>query len=92
MVMVPLDLYEIMRDALVLVMLLCLPVLSAALFAGVLAGILTHTTGMSDGVIVQISRILAVVLVLLVFLPFMGAHLSEFANRVWIMLQLVVSI
>jgi len=87
--MIPADLYDIGREALLLVFLLSLPVLLAALLSGLITGLLQAFTKMTDPTINHVARVAAVFIVLLVTLPWLGDSILAFATRAWGLLQLV---
>jgi flagellar biosynthesis protein FliQ len=85
----PADLIEVAREGLILALLLSLPILGAALIAGLLTTLLQMVTKVSEPVLTYVPRIVAVVLAVILVGPWMGGRLANFAERVWSMIQAV---
>jgi type III secretory pathway component EscS len=82
-------LLNIAEQLLYLLMMLSLPVLAAALLSGVVTGILAAGTRISEPAIGLSARMLSVLAVLLVFLPWMGTEIMDYARDTW---QLLLNI
>lgn len=87
--MIPADIFEIARQALVLALVLSIPVLGAALVASLLTALLQTFTRVSDPVIAHVPRIAAVAVAFLIAAPWMSGRVGEFAERVWSLIQTV---
>ncbi len=87
--MSPADINELAREALFCVLWLSLPLLGAALLAGLLSGMFQSFTRMSEPTIGHVSRIAAVLVVAAVAAPWMGEQISDFAVRAWSLIQIV---
>ncbi len=87
--MIPADLYDLGREALVLVLMLSLPILAVALLSGVIAGIFQSFTKMSEPTINHVARAIAVLLALIAVAPWMAEHLRSFAEQTWAVIQKV---
>jgi flagellar biosynthetic protein FliQ len=85
----PADLIEVAREGLILALLLSLPILGAALIAGLLTALLQMVTKVSEPVLTYVPRIVAVVLAVIFVGPWMGGRLANFAERIWSMIQVV---
>lgn len=83
------DLYDLGRETLVLVLLLSLPLLGAALLSGVFTGILTSYTKLSDPAIGVVARVVAVLVALLVFSPWLGQSIVAYTHETWSLIQRV---
>ncbi|MBN2526664.1 MAG: flagellar biosynthetic protein FliQ [Deltaproteobacteria bacterium] len=83
-------LVELFEEALFLLLLLCAPVLTAALLTSVLVGWLSHYTKLSEPAIGSMARILAVLAGLLVFAPWIAQRVLGFTEKTWQLLQAVV--
>ena len=87
--MTPADLNELGREALFLVLWLSLPIIGAALLAGLLSGLFQSFTRMSEPTIGHVSRITAVLAVAAVAAPWMAAEVADFAVHAWSLIQTV---
>lgn len=81
--MSPADLYDVGREALTLALLLSLPIIAAALVAGVLTGLFQSYTKMSEPAINHAARIAAVLVVALFLVTWVADHVSSFAERMF---------
>jgi flagellar biosynthesis protein FliQ len=87
--MVPADLFEIARQGLLIALVLSIPVLGAAFLASVLTALLQTFTRVSDPVLTHVPRIAAVTIAVIASAPWMSGKLSQFAERVWSLIQTV---
>ncbi|MBW2277860.1 MAG: flagellar biosynthetic protein FliQ [Deltaproteobacteria bacterium] len=85
----PADLYDVGKEALVLALLLSLPVIAAALVAGVVTGLFQAYTKMSEPAINHAARIAAVFVVALMLVTWVADHVSSFAERVFSLIHVV---
>ena len=85
----PADLHDIGREALTLALLLSLPVIAAALVAGLVTGLFQAYTRMSEPAINQVARIAAVLVVALMLVTWVADHVSSFAERVFGLIHVV---
>ena len=85
----PGELMEVAREGLILSLFLSLPILGAALIAGLLTTVLQMFTKVSEPALTYVPRIIAVVLAVLLAGPWIGARVAGFAERVWSMIQVV---
>jgi flagellar biosynthesis protein FliQ len=85
----PADLYDISVEALTLALLLSLPVIAAALVAGVVTGLFQAYTKMSEPAINHAARIAAVLVVGLMLVTWVGEHVLSFAQRVFGLIHVV---
>jgi type III secretory pathway component EscS len=85
--MTPADLHELAIEALTLVLMLSLPILGAAILAGILAGLFQSFTRMSEPTIGHVSRIAAVLAAAAATAPWIAHNVSRFATHAWILLQ-----
>ena len=83
----PGELIEVAREGLLLSLWLSLPILGAALIAGLLTTLLQVFTKVSEPVLMYVPRIVAVVLAVLVAGPWIGGRVAGFAERIWSMIQ-----
>lgn len=84
-------LFQTVQEALFLVLLLCAPVLCAALLTSVFVGWLTHYTKLSEPAIGNVARVLAILSGLLVFSPWIGNRILAFSVKTLQLLQSVAS-
>ncbi len=85
--MLAVEFNDLAMEALWLVLVLSLPILGAAFLASVLLGLFQTFTKMSEPAITQVSRIVAVLAVLVVALPWVGQAALLFATETWTMIQ-----
>jgi flagellar biosynthetic protein FliQ len=89
--MIPADLYDVAREALTLAFWLSLPIVAAALVAGVLTGLLQAYTKMSEPAINHAARIAAVLVVAVALTTWVAGNVSSFAERVFALIPTVGS-
>ena len=83
------ELIEVARDGLVLALFLSLPILGAALVAGLVTTLLQMFSKLSEPTLTYVPRIVAVVLAVLLAGPWIGGRVAAFAERVWTMIQVL---
>ena len=71
---------ELIRQSLLLVLLLSAPILVAGLIVGVLASLVQALTQVQEQTLSFIPKIVAMFAVAILTLPWMGAHLIDFAE------------
>ena len=71
---------RIVREGLLLVLVVSAPALLASLIVGLAVGALQAATQIQDSTIAFVSKLAAVVAVLLVSGPLLGAHVVKFAQ------------
>lgn len=71
------------QEALLLVVLVSLPVLTVAALAGLVVAVLQATTRVEDATLAHLPRLLVVGVALALVGPWMGSQISEFAWRVF---------
>ncbi len=69
------------EDALLLSLAVSLPVVLVAALVGLVVAALQAATQIQDATLAHLPRLLAVSLVLIVILPWMGAQIAAFATR-----------
>ncbi|MCP4675640.1 MAG: flagellar biosynthetic protein FliQ [Deltaproteobacteria bacterium] len=87
--MLPVDLFDVAREALVLVLLLSIPILGAALVAGLATAALQTLTRVSEPALTHVPRIVAVAAAVLIAAPWISARVAGFADRVWSLVHAV---
>jgi type III secretory pathway component EscS len=87
--MIPADLYDVGREALVLAFWLSLPIIGAALVAGVLTGLFQTYTKMSEPAINHAARIAAVLVVAVSLVTWVSERVAAFAERVFALIPTV---
>ncbi len=87
--MLPADLFDIAREALVLILILSMPILGAALLAGLIAAALQTLTRVSEPVLTHVPRIVGVAVAVLVAAPWISSRVIGFTNRVWSLVQVI---
>lgn len=80
--MIPADLFSVGREALTLALFLSLPIVGAALAAGVVTGLLQAYTKLSEPAINQAARIVAVLVVAVALVNWIAGHVATFTERV----------
>lgn len=75
------ELVALSQQALLLSIAVALPVVGAAALVGLVVSVLQAATQVQDHTIGHLPRLLAVVAVLVVAGPWMGAQIAEFAAR-----------
>ena len=68
------------REGLILVLLVSAPALLASLVVGLVVGVLQAATQIQDPAVAYVPKLVAVLLVLLVSGPFLGAQVVRFAQ------------
>lgn len=76
------EVLDVGRDAIWLTVQMSAPVLIVALVVGVGIGLMQALTQIQEQTLVYAPKIVAIFLSLLVFLPFMGALLSNFMRQI----------
>ncbi len=87
--MLPADLFDVAREALILVFLLSMPILGAALLAGLITAALQTLTRVSEPVLTHVPRVIAVAAAVLIAAPWISTRVAGFADRVWSLVQAV---
>jgi len=77
------DVYEIARQALLLVFMLSLPILGVAFLATLLSSLLQNFGKLNEPTLSYLPRIVAVFIVIFACAPWISTHIGEFASRVW---------
>jgi type III secretion protein S len=85
----PPELVDIAREGFVLALLVTLPLLGAALVAGIVSAALQSFTRVSEPMLTIVPRLLAVAMAVIIAAPWIGARVSGFAERVWVAIQTV---
>lgn len=85
--MIPADLLDIAREALMIAVLLSLPVLGAAFIASFVSAALQTFTKVSEPALSHVPRIVAVGAIVIAAAPWMAARIAGFAERVWSLLH-----
>jgi type III secretory pathway component EscS len=78
------DLSELGERALVLSIGVSLPVVAAAAAVGIVVAALQAATQLQDATIAHLPRLLAVALVLIVVMPWMGGEIAAFARDAFV--------
>ena len=76
------EVLDIGRDAIWLTIQLSAPVLIVGLVVGVVIGLFQALTQIQEATLVYAPKIVAVFISLLIFLPLMGALMSNFMNHI----------
>ena len=76
------EVLDVGRDAIWLAIQMCAPVLIVGLIVGVGIGLLQALTQIQEQTLVYAPKIVAIFVSLLVFLPLMGALMSNFMRQV----------
>ena len=74
---------ELIRQTLILVLLLAAPILAAGLVVGIAVSLLQAVTQIQEQTLSFIPKIVAMFVVAIVTLPWMGQHLLEFAREIF---------
>ena len=85
----PADLIDVAREALLLTLTLCVPLLIAAFAAGLVTAFLQMLSKVSEPALSYAPRIVAVAVVALVAAPWIGSRVARFAESVWSLIQSV---
>lgn len=88
--MIPADLTDLARQALILVLALTLPILGAALLASVLTGALQSLTRLSEPAITHVARIAAVLACAVAAAPWIASEVKAFAESAFALIGEVV--
>jgi flagellar biosynthesis protein FliQ len=88
--MVPADLTDLARQALLLVVWLSLPILGAALLASILTGVLQSFTRLSEPAITHVARIVAVLACAIAAAPWIAVEVKRFAVSAFALIHEVV--
>jgi flagellar biosynthetic protein FliQ len=75
------EVLDIARDAIWTIMLLGWPVMMAGLVVGVVIGLLQAVTQIQEATLVFVPKVIAIFLVLLLSLPYMGSVMNGYMNR-----------
>ena len=76
------EVLDVGRDAIWLTLQLCAPVLIVGLVVGVTIGLFQALTQIQEQTLVYAPKIVAIFLSLLIFLPLMGALMSNFMHHI----------
>ena len=88
--MIPADITDLARHALLLVVALSLPFVGAALTASILVGALQRFTRLSEPAVTQVARIAAVLACALAAAPWMAHEAKRFAETAFRLIHDVV--
>ena len=91
MAVTPQDLFDITKEALLLVAVISLPIVGATLAAAVLSGIVQAISKVSDPAVSTLPRIVLGVIALAATAPWIGTRAAAFAERAWSLLQAIHS-
>lgn len=75
------EVLDVARDALWVTVLLAAPVMLVGLLVGVVVALFQALTQIQEATLAFVPKIIAIFLVLIMALPFMGAQLSNFMSR-----------
>lgn len=70
------------RDAITTLLIICAPVMLVGLLVGVVIALLQALTQIQEMTLVFVPKIIAIFLAMMVAMPFMGAALQGFTDRV----------
>ncbi len=76
------DLIDVGRDAIFTLLIVASPVMAVALFVGLIIALFQALTQIQEMTLTFVPKIIAIFLSLLVFMPFMGATLGAFMERI----------
>ncbi|WP_310541976.1 flagellar biosynthesis protein FliQ [Phenylobacterium sp.] len=76
------EVLDVGRDAIWLTLQLCAPVLIVGLVVGVAIGLMQAQTQIQEATLVYAPKIVAIFISLLLFLPLMGALMSNFMRQI----------
>ncbi len=76
------DLIDVARDAIFTLLVVASPVMAVALFVGLIIALFQALTQIQEMTLTFVPKIIAIFLSLLVFMPFMGATLGSFMERI----------
>jgi flagellar biosynthetic protein FliQ len=80
--MTPQDAVDLARQAVLLVLLVCTPVLAAGLLIGLLIGLLQAVTQIQEQTVAFVPKLIAMMVVLLLTLPWVLVQLIEYTRDV----------
>ncbi len=75
--------YDLVTQLFNLLLMLFIPVLGAAFLSGLITGILGAYTNISEPAVGLSARIVSVTLSLMIFAPWMGSRVVEYASSSW---------
>ena len=81
------DLVDVAREGLLLALILSVPILGAALLAGILTSLVQMFTKASEPLMGHVIRTVAIVAVLIIAAPWIAGEVAGFADRVWSLVQ-----
>lgn len=87
--MTPADALELAQAALQVTLVVCAPVVLAALVVGGLVAFLQALTQVQEMTLAFVPKIVAVLVTMLVFAPYLGHQLSAFANLAWSRIEVI---
>lgn len=76
------DLIDVGRDAIFTLLIVASPVMAVALFVGLIIALFQALTQIQEMTLTFVPKIIAIFLSLLIFMPFMGATLGAFMERI----------
>jgi flagellar biosynthetic protein FliQ len=79
--MTPLDFIEIIREGIYVLMLISAPTMLAAMIVGLAISLLQALTQIQETTLTFVPKMVAVLLSLVIAMPFMLDRLTEFTNR-----------
>lgn len=80
--MTPADFIELTRDALFVMLLISLPPMMVALVVGLLISLFQALTQIQEATLTFVPKIIALVLTLVVFMPFIVNTMGDFTRRI----------
>ena len=83
------DLFELSKEAVLLVAVLSLPVAAAVVGAAALSAVFQSFTKISDPALSAVPRLIIGAAVFILALPWIGARAIAFAERAWSLLPLL---
>lgn len=75
------EIIEILREAIYVLILISAPTMLVALFVGLIIALLQALTQIQEATLTFVPKILAMLLTLVIALPFMLSTLAEFTHR-----------
>ncbi len=76
------EVLDIARDSIWVLIILCAPIMLVALGVGLTIGLLQALTQIQEMTIVFVPKILAIFVSLMLLLPFMGQAMSDFMSNI----------
>lgn len=73
---------DVGRDAIFTLLIVASPVMAVALFVGLIIALFQALTQIQEMTLTFVPKIIAIFLSLLIFMPFMGATLGAFMERI----------